>query len=184
MKLDAERIDFSIVHRLGPFTQGRSRCIIARFIRRSDAIKVKDAAVSLRGTRYGIAEDLPTEWAAIRRDAYPKYVKPAKENKKRIRWQGNRLFIAGEEINLENNRGQDGKDVNKPPVKFDSSRTLTQSRVSQELSTENSDSEKEPDTEVEAETSTEPETEPPDPGPSPSPSLPNLTLDPCLRGQV
>jgi len=59
LQLDTERIDFSIVHRLGPFMQGRPRCMIAKFRRRSDA--VKDVAVNLPGTKYGKAEDLSGE---------------------------------------------------------------------------------------------------------------------------
>lgn len=85
LKIDGEALDFSIVHRLGPYKQGQSRCILARFVRRSDVIRVKAASVNLRGSTFGISDDLPAAWAALKRQAYIKYIKPARENKQRVR---------------------------------------------------------------------------------------------------
>lgn len=101
LMLDARQLDFSIVHRLGPYNPGQPRCILARFVRRRDINKVRAACSHLRGTKFGVAEDLPSEWAAVRRRAHHRYVKPAKENNKKIRWRGDRLFIDNQEVNLK-----------------------------------------------------------------------------------
>lgn len=106
LRLNPDVINFSIVHRLGPYKAGQSRCIIARFVRRIDADRVKAAAVKLKGTKFGVSEDLPAAWVATRRSAFERYVRPARADKKRVRWRGKRLFIAGEEINLENTRNR------------------------------------------------------------------------------
>lgn len=106
LRLNPDLIDFSIVHRLGSYKAGQSRCIIARFVRRIDVDRVKAAAVNLKGTRFGVSEDLPSAWVATRRSAFERYVRPARADKKRVRWRGKRLFIAGEEINLEKTRNR------------------------------------------------------------------------------
>ncbi len=105
LQLNTKYIDFSIVHRLGAKNnRGGARCIIARFVRRSDVQKVKAGAVKLGGTRYGISEDLPHEWAVARSKAHKQHVKPAKEKKQKIRWKGATLFVDGREVKLSNER--------------------------------------------------------------------------------
>lgn len=103
LELDARTIDISIAHRLGARdnAKNRTRCIIVRFVRRSDINKVKAATRKLQGTRYGVSDDLPVSWAIARSKAYKQHVKPAKDNKQKVRWQGDRLFIDGKEVRLD-----------------------------------------------------------------------------------
>lgn len=101
LKMNTENIEFSVVYRLGPRPENnRNRCIIARFVKRSDVDKVKAGAVKLRGTNYGISEDLPPAWAEKRRQAYQQHVRPARAEKRKVRWRGDRLFIDDREISL------------------------------------------------------------------------------------
>ena len=105
LRIDVDAIVFSIVHRLGPLPRDNNRneggrCILARFTRRADVERIKAASRHLRGTRFGISEDLPAEWAATRKAAHVKYVKPAKQAGKKVRWKGQTLTIDGEEVNL------------------------------------------------------------------------------------
>lgn len=110
MNIDTDRIEFSTVHRVGRITQQpkQSRCIIARFVRRNDVQRVKGAASNLRGTHYGVSEDLPAEWVATRRRAHQKFVKPAREQNKRVRWRGDELFIDGKKVDLHADNGRSG----------------------------------------------------------------------------
>ena len=101
LKLDPRDIDFSIVHRLGPYKPGQSRCILARFVRRKDIQRIKAACVNLRGTKFGVSDDLPSEWAAARKQAYPRYVKPAKEEKKKIRGRGTDYSLMMKRLTLQ-----------------------------------------------------------------------------------
>lgn len=104
LQLDTKHMQFSVVHRLGPVTNANNRggrCILARFLRRVDVNKVKAAAVKLRGTKFGISEDLPASWAEIRRQAHPAIVRPAREAGKRVRWRGRKLFVDGREVNID-----------------------------------------------------------------------------------
>lgn len=115
LKLDANEIDFSIVHRLGAYKTGQSRCIMAWFVRRKDINKVKAACVNLRGTKFGVAEDLPSEWAAARRQAYLIHVKPAKADNKKVHWKADKLFIDGKQVDIRSSS---------PPTPTDSTATL------------------------------------------------------------
>lgn len=117
LKLDGEQIDFSVVHRLGAYRPGQCRCILARFVRRREQWNVKAAATNLKGTKYGISDDLPASWAAARRQAHQKFVRPARVEKKKVRWRGARLFIDDREVNIDH------------VSRNDSDRTLTQSSV-------------------------------------------------------
>lgn len=58
------------------------------------------AAKNLKGTRFGIAEDLPREWAVIRKRVYLSHIKPAKQHGQQVRWRGAKLFIEGVEVDL------------------------------------------------------------------------------------
>lgn len=141
LKMDGESVDFSIVHRLGAFRAGQSRCILARFVRRNELTKVKAAAVNLRGTHFGVAEDLPTAWATARRQAHERFIKPARSERKKIRWRGARLFISDQEINFNSADKTDGttpprprhsshdRDINTASRSTSSTHTLTQSRA-------------------------------------------------------
>ncbi len=113
LELDARNIDISIAHRLGAREnndKNRTRCIIVRFVRRSDINKVKAATRKLQGTRYGVSDDLPASWATARSRAYKQHVKPAKENKQKVRWRGDRLFIDGKEVRLDRSGFTPGPD--------------------------------------------------------------------------
>lgn len=99
LRLNTDDIDFSTVHRIGQPNKG-SRCIIARFVKRSDVEKVKAGAVRLRGSAFGIADDLPPSWAEKRKQAYNRHIKPARAEKKKIRWRGNQLYIDDKEVDL------------------------------------------------------------------------------------
>lgn len=99
LRLNTDDIDFSTVHRIGQPNKG-SRCIIARFVKRSDVEKVKAGAVKLRGSAFGISEDLPPSWAEKRKRAYTRHIKPARAEKKKIRWRGNQLYIDDKEVDL------------------------------------------------------------------------------------
>ncbi len=102
LRLEPRNIDLSTVYRVGVANvmNNRPRCILARFIHGSDRDSVKAAAVNLKGTRFGISEDLPPEWARIRREAYLTHIREAKQQGKRVRWRGPKLFIEGVEIDL------------------------------------------------------------------------------------
>lgn len=104
LDIEEHTIGFSTVYRVGLSRNNRPRCIIAKFLRRSDCDKVKAAGINLRGTTFGISEDLPPEWAEIRRLAHPIHVKPAKQQGKRVKWRGPQLFIDGVEVELERTR--------------------------------------------------------------------------------
>ena len=110
-----EEIQFSTVYRVGPSNDKRPRCIVGRFTRRSDCERVKAAARNLKGTRYGIAEDLPPEWAELRRLAHPIHVKPARQEGKQVRWRGPRLFIDGQEVMMSLSELRKSKRAPPPP---------------------------------------------------------------------
>lgn len=105
LNIDEENITFSAVFRIGQSNVAindhrRLRCIMAKFVRRADRDRVLAASRNLRGTTYGFAEDLPWEWAQIRKKAHPTFVKPARQRKQQIRWRGAKLYIDGAEVDL------------------------------------------------------------------------------------
>lgn len=116
LHIDDQNIDFSIVYRVGRHSNDtRPRCILGRFVRRSDVERVKAAAPNLRGTRFVITEDLPPEWAELRRLAYPVHVRPARQEGKKVRWRGPQLFIDGREVTLSLTGLREAKSKSDPP---------------------------------------------------------------------
>lgn len=103
LHLDGQNIDLSIAYRIGSLSNvnNRPRCILARFVRRRDVGRVKAAASNLRGTTFGISDDLPPTWAAARKKAHKTFVIPARKNKQKVRWQGATLMIDGKMMDLE-----------------------------------------------------------------------------------
>lgn len=104
LEIDHQSIEFSAIYRIGLSNvvndEKKPRCILARFVRRTDRDNVLRAARNLRGTKFGIAEDLPRDWVEARRKAHQAIVKPAKQQKKQVRWRGQNLFIDGVEVDL------------------------------------------------------------------------------------
>lgn len=122
--LDQEHMEFSVVHRIGaPSNVNGGRCILARFIRRSDIDIIKSASRNLKGTRFGISEDLPAEWVFIRKTAHSRLVKPAKQAGKQVRWRGHRLFIDGKEVDT----GKASKPRSRPNTKKQSTPDVSRS---------------------------------------------------------
>lgn len=106
LDIDGDDIEFSTVFRQGvppsnvrhdrhhDVANNRPRCIIARFVRRSDAQRIRAATRKLQGTPFGVSEDLPSEWVKVRKAGYHLF-KKAKAEGKTARWRGPRLFING-----------------------------------------------------------------------------------------
>lgn len=58
VKMNIEKNDINIAHRLGPFKQGQNRPVIVRFMSRKHKIEACRARKILKGTKYVIKEDL------------------------------------------------------------------------------------------------------------------------------
>lgn len=85
-----------------PASKKRTTQIVAQFMNEQDASVIKSAAYKRpKGSRGSVEDDLPIEWAQIRKSAYETHVKPAKAQSKKIRWFGDKLFIDNIRINLK-----------------------------------------------------------------------------------
>lgn len=115
LHLDERSIDFSTVYRVGINNHNRPRCIVGRFLRRRDCERVRSAAPNLKGTRFSIVEDLPPEWAELRRLAHPIHVRPARQEGKKVRWRGPRLFVNDHEVILSLHELRESKKAPPPP---------------------------------------------------------------------
>ena len=72
MKMNTDNIEIERAHRVGPRRQGKSRPIVAKFLRFKQKEAIKNAAPrALRGTKFGVNEQFPKEIAERRRQLIP-----------------------------------------------------------------------------------------------------------------
>jgi hypothetical protein len=88
-------IEFGNVHLFGRFQSGKDQPIVARFIYQGDLVCVKKSAYKLKGKRYGIHEQYPSEIEDRRRELYP-VQKQYKQSGHKTKMVRDRLYIDGQ----------------------------------------------------------------------------------------
>ena len=74
-----------------------TRPIVCRFKSFKDRELVRNAAVALKGSRYGVNEQYPKEINDRRKSLWP-FFKEAKDQKKKVHFKKDKLFIDGVEF--------------------------------------------------------------------------------------
>ncbi|KAK3102089.1 hypothetical protein FSP39_008647 [Pinctada imbricata] len=96
-------IEFGNVHRFGRSFRGKPRPIVARFLFYKDLVEVKNSANRLRGSRFGISEQYPTQVEERRKNLYPVM--------KRLKQEGNRVKLVRDRLYVNGQNYHEGDDV-------------------------------------------------------------------------